>query len=311
MAGAVRTTLFVVAVGWLASGLPGCGTSKTPDAADGRLSVFVGIGPLAYLVQQIGGPHVAVHVLVQPGQDPHTFEPTPRQVSALNHASLFFKVDMPFEAVLLEKSRQNNPRLSVVDATAGISKRPMDAACADSHDGHDHADVRGEPDPHVWLSPPLLKVLSQNVADGLTRADPSHRKDYEKNRASLVDRINALHRRVTKRLSPYRGRTFYVFHPGFGYFADAYGLKQTAVEISGKSPSPQQLGELIAQARKDRVRVVFAQPQSPPQGAEVVAHAIDGQVVFLNGLAENVLADIEDIAEKIENAMKSPKDANH
>ncbi|MEN6557311.1 MAG: zinc ABC transporter substrate-binding protein, partial [Thermoguttaceae bacterium] len=133
-------------------------------------------------------------------------------------------------------------------------------------------------------------------------------QDYQKNLASLLERIGAAHDRIARRLAPYRGRTFYVFHPGFGYFADAYGLKQTAVEVSGKSPSPQQLGHLIAQARRDRIRVVFAQPQSPPQGAEVVARALGAKVVLLNGLDENVLADIEDIAEKIEDAMKSSKD---
>ena len=81
--------------------------------------MFAGIPPLAYLVEQIGGEHVKVDVLVQPGQDPHTFEPTPQQVVALGRAAVFFKIDMPFEAVLLEKVREGNRRLAVVDATQG------------------------------------------------------------------------------------------------------------------------------------------------------------------------------------------------
>ena len=95
------------------------------------------------------GEHVKVDVLVQPGQDPHTFEPTPQQVLALGRAAVFFKIDMPFENVLLEKVRQGNRRLMVVDTTAGIEKRKMDAPCgehAGSHD-HDHETPAGEPRP--------------------------------------------------------------------------------------------------------------------------------------------------------------------
>ena len=86
--------------------------------------MVAGVPPLAYLVEQIGAEHVKVDVLVQPGQDPHTFEPTPQQIVALAHAAVFFKIDMPFETVLLEKVREGNPRLRIVDATRGVKKRP-------------------------------------------------------------------------------------------------------------------------------------------------------------------------------------------
>ena len=105
-------------------------------------------------------------------------------------------------------------------------------------------------------------------------------------------------------LAPYRGRSFYVFHPGFGYFADAYGLKEEAVEAGGQSPTPKQLRALIEKARAEGVKTVFVQPEFDPQSAQVVADAIGGQVVPINGLGKNVIADIEDIAAKIEKAMR-------
>ena len=95
--------------------IAGCGTSRDDHSTDRRLPVFAGIPPLAYLVEQIGGQHVRVDVLVQPGQDPHTFEPTPQQIIALGGAAIFFKIDMPFETVLLEKAQEGNQRLKVVD----------------------------------------------------------------------------------------------------------------------------------------------------------------------------------------------------
>lgn len=286
--------------------LAGCGGTAVKPGNDGRLPVIAGVPPLAYLAEQIGGEHVKVDALVQPGQDPHTFEPTPQQIVALSRAAIFFRIDMPFETVLLEKVREGNPRLRIIDATLGVKKRPMDApCCAEAGAGHHEPETgHGEPDPHVWLAPPLVKILAENIAAALGQADPPHRRDFERNLAALVERIDTVHRRIQRRLAPYRGRSFYVFHPGFGYFADAYGLRQEAVEAGGHSPTPAELRTLIERARADEAKTIFVQPQYAPQSAQVVAEAIGGRVVVINGLAKDVLADIEDMATKVAAAME-------
>ncbi len=295
---------------WIVLFFAGCEATPVDSSPQNTVPVFAGIPPLAYLVEQIGGEHVKVDALVRPGQDPHTFEPTPRQIIALGRAAIFFKIDMPFERVLLEKVREGNRRLRVVDVTQGIQKRMMDASCCPGHD-HDHEASGGEPDPHVWLSPSLLAIQAENIAEALCQADPVHRPDYQRNLAALLGRIDAVDRRIRRMLAPYRGRSFYVFHPGFGYFADAYGLKQEAVEAGGRSPAPKQLRALIEKARTDGAKVIFVQPQFAPQSAEAVAKALGGKVVPIDGLAKNVLADIEDIAMKIETALKENSPRRH
>jgi zinc transport system substrate-binding protein len=283
----------------------GCGREATNGLHDGRLPVFAGIPPLAYLVEQIGGEHVKVDVLVQPGQDPHTFVPSPQQVVALGRAAVFFKIDMPFETVILEKVQEGNRRLAVVDVSAGIQKLPLDEACCEKS-GRTHGATLypDELDPHVWLSPPLLKTMAGSIAAGLCQADPAHKQEYERNLAALLERFDDLHQRINKLLSPCRGRAFFVFHPGFAYFANAYGLKEVPVQLGGQNPSPKQFRELIERAKKERVRTVFVQPEFDPRSAQVVAEAIGGQVVSVNGLGKNVISDIEDIAGKVEKAMR-------
>jgi zinc transport system substrate-binding protein len=305
---AVGTTACVYLSALLSAG---CGPAAVPSPKNDRLAVFAGIPPLAYLVEQIGGEHVAVDVLVRPGQDPHTFEPTPRQVSALSRAAMFFRIGMSFEGEIVKKIQAGGARLMVVDVDRGVPKRKVDAPCCQStaSDGADGADVHAhpvfaEPDPHVWLSPPLLKIQADNIAEALCRADPSHRGDYIRNLAALQERLDDLHRRVQQRLAPYRGRAFYVFHPGFGYFADAYGLREKAVEVAGREPSPRQLRVLVEKAKKDGATTIFLQPQYAPQGARAVAEEIGGGVDAIDGLKRNVLADIEDIARKVEKAME-------
>ena len=292
---------------WLAALLlliGGCTSATDEHSADARLRVFAGIPPLAYLVEQVGGEHVKVETLVQPGQDPHTFEPTPHQILALGKAAMFFKIDMPFENMLLEKARDGNRRLEIVDATEGVKRRWMDVPCCEEPAGHDHHSEKGEPDPHVWLSPPLLKTLARNVAAALCRGDPLHKADYQRNLAALLKRLDSLDRRVGRMMAPYRGRSFFVFHPGFGYFADAYGLHEEAIEAGGRSPMPKQLRTLIEKAKAEGVTTVFVQPQYAPESAQAVADAIGGKVVAINGLGRDVIADIEDIALKIEIAMR-------
>jgi len=285
--------------------LTGCGIV---ECAAAQLQVGVGIPPQAYLVERIGGRHVAVQVLLRPGRNPHTFMPTPRQLVALGKVELFFKIGLPLESRLLEKLQGRRRRPAVLDSARGIRKRMFAHGCCDhghSHDGrHQHA--AGVPDPHIWLSPPLLKVQAINIAEALQRRDPGHAADYRRNLAALLQEIDALHVKIDRMLEPCRGRAFYAFHPAFGYFADAYGLEQKAVEIEGHSPTPRQLRALVRQAKATGVKTVFVQPQFDTRSAQVIAEALGGRVVPIDPLAKNVLANIAKMATKIEQAV-SPR----
>jgi zinc transport system substrate-binding protein len=273
-------------------------------AAEEPLGVFVSVPPQASLVRRIGGPRVTTEVLVRPGQDPHTFEASPKQMVALARARVFFTIDMPFENMIVERIRANYRRLDIVDSTRGIEKRRMDAD--EGHDDHpgdeNHADSAGA-DPHVWLSPAAIKIMAANVAKALGKADPAHAAEYDENLKTLVKEVDARDAKIRAMLAPYRGRAVYVYHPAFGYFCDAYGLKQRAVETGGKSPTPRQLRALIQQARADGVKVIFVQRQFDPRGAESVAQAIGGSVVAVDPLAEDVLGNLETMARAMAEAL--------
>lgn len=258
------------------------------------LDVFVSIPPYAYMVERVGGEHVTVQVLVQPGQDPHTFEPTARQMMALGRAALYFKTGMPFERRLMEKMQSGHPRLMVVDAARGIEKRRRTAP------GHGYA---AESDPHIWLSPPLIRIQAVNIADALQRADSTHAEAYRCDLIAFLGDVDATHLRIQTALAPYQGQSFYVFHPAFGYFGAAYGLKQEAVEIEGKRPTPRQLGELVKKAKEDRVSIIFVQPQFASRSAEAVASAIGGVVVPMDPMAKDVLRNLERMAVEIERGL--------
>ena len=280
-----------------------CWTSISLAATATKTRIFVTVPPQAFLAQKIGGEAVEVHTLVSKGQDPPTFEPTPRQAATLAGASLFFTVDLPFEKQLVTKVAASNRNLRIVDSTKGIIRLPLTEAHHHETAAREaHAD--NEADPHLWLNPDNLRIMADNMATALFATMPERKETLQKNLASLQKELSVLDRRLTTTLAPHRGKTFYVFHPAFGYFAKAYGLKQKAVEINGKSPTPRQLTALIRQAREDRVRTIFVQPQFDSKSADTVARAINGAVVPIDPLAQEVLQNLASITAAIEQAFK-------
>jgi len=273
----------------------------------GAMTVFVSIPPQKWLVEAVGGELVSVELLVPAGQDPHTFEPRPKQVTALSRAKIWYTLGMEFEKRLQGKVQAVAPALTVIDMSREVAKIPM---VEDEHDHgaqkglvhEDHGDVPS--DPHVWLSPVNLQIMSRTVAGTLAAGDPANGEEYWRNQRAVEDQLAALNQQLQEMLQPYRGASFFVFHPTFGYFGNAYGLIQEPVEVEGKSPGPRQLAALIAKAKAQQVKVIFVQPQFDPKAAQAVASAIGGSVVPLDSLAEDVPANLLVMATKIEDALK-------
>ena len=279
-----------------------------PEAA-GKVRVAVSIQPMKYFVERVGGSAVQVDALVAPGQNPHTYEATPRQVVSAATAQAYFKIRWPFEDTLLDKIRGMNAKMKVYDATTGITFRELteDEEEGDEHAGHGHAKhdhAKGEPDPHVWLNPRMAKTMAARIAEGLKEIDPARAAEYDRNLKAFHADLDALDAKLAAALAPLKGREFMVYHPAFGYFGDAYGLKQRPIELSGKDPSARQLAEFIKHARERGVKVIFVQPQFPSRTAETIAQSIDGVVVFMDDLAYDYLKNLEDMAAKLTQALQ-------
>lgn len=283
--------------------LVGCSSSDEAPRRSGKLRAFVTILPQAYLVERVAGERAVVEVLVGPGQSPHAFEPTPRQMVRLGKAQVYFSIGIPFEPHLLEKIKDANAGLVVVDTRKGIRLRRM-ATHQHEHaaEEHEHSGPEGT-DPHVWLSPRNAKIIAANIRDGLKRLDPAHAAEFERNLKSLhadLDRVDA---KIAGILAPLKGKPFFVFHPAFGYFGDAYGIKQVPVEKEGKEPSAKQLAALIKKARNENVRIIFVQQQFSQRSAEAVAEAIRGAVVPMDPLARDYIGNLERMAATIKKAL--------
>jgi zinc transport system substrate-binding protein len=274
------------------------GCSRTPPpSASGKLDVFVSIVPQKYFVDRIGDGYVNCTVMVQPGQDPHSYEPTPKQMAALSNASLYFRVGMPFEGAWIPRVQSANAKLKVVDTRAGIKLLDMSA-----EEKREHADDPEGKDPHTWLSPRLARVQAKTVCDALVAIDPAHKAQYEANRAALDADLDRLDAELKAALVNLRVRKFIVYHPAWAYFAKEYGLEEVPIEVEGKEPSAKQLAAIVDEAKKDAIRVIFASPQFSRRAAEALASQIGAQVVPLDDLAYDYIDNMKKIAEAIRKA---------
>ncbi len=303
-AAAMTTVFFAILIGAvLFSCTEKNGSDPQPDGNknSGSLRIITSILPQEYFVKRIAGELAEVSALVGPGKSPATYEPKPGQVSNLSTADVLFTIGVPFEQAFLPKIKQSLKTLRFVDTAAGIEKRMLEEHEHDHEEAEEHEE-EGTPDPHLWLSPLLVKQQAAIIRDTLMEIDPENNDLYQSGYQQFAGDLDRLHQEIKQLLAPYNGMTLLVFHPSFGYFADEYGLEQRAVEIGGKSPSPADLEKVITAAKEEGVQTVFVQPEFPQKSAEAVADAIGGTVVVLNPLHPDYIENLRTIAGRIDEA---------
>ncbi|MCO6436442.1 MAG: zinc ABC transporter substrate-binding protein [Phycisphaerae bacterium] len=262
--------------------------------------VFVSIPPQKFFVERIGGDLVRVGVLLPPGQSPHTYEPTPKLITELGRAKIYFRIGVNFEDRVLQKVASTFPDLEIVDTRRGIDLAEQEHEC--DHEG-DHDHDHGELDPHIWLSPRLAKIQARTIFEALAAAMPEHRDALSRNLDAFLKDLGEVDARIAAELAPLKGKDFLVYHPAYGYFAQAYGLHQIAIESGGKQPTAKALAELIQRAKSAGVKLIFVQPQFGKRNAEAVAEAIGGAVIEVDPLSGDYLNNLRHIADAVREAL--------
>ena len=268
----------------------------TAGAAE-RPVVFVSIAPQAWLVKRVAGEAVEVQTLLTSGANPHTFEPTARQVKSLAGASLYFTVGLPFEAPLASRAGRLNPGLKVTGMDAGIAKRGAGDHDHD-HGEHGHVCTAGG-DPHIWLAPQLMCAMASNTVAALEQLMPEQRAALQERLGRSVAEIRAVDRDVRAKLQPLTLRTWVVYHPSWGYFAEAYGLSLQVIEEDGKAPSARHLAEVIRAAQTAGVKRVFTEPQYDKRPAQTLAAQLGARLDVIDPLQEEWPALMREVASKL------------
>jgi zinc transport system substrate-binding protein len=249
-----------------------CSADAPRDATgDGsRLVVAVAVPPQAYFVERVAGDLVQVEVLIPPGANPATYEPSVREMQVMARAALFLTVGhpaFPFEKAWLEHLLADMPKMKLIDGSPGEDDLSSD--------------------PHVWLAPSMVKPMVRELTEAIIGLLPQHTATLSDNLADLLADIDDLDAEIRAALQGGKSRRFAVFHPAWSHFAQEYGLDQLAVEADGKEPGPGALAQLIEQLRAEGIPVIFTQPAVSSLSAQVVASEIGATVRVLDPLARD------------------------
>ena len=247
---------------------------EAAEATSLQVPVTAAFYPLAYLLEQVGGPGVKVFTLTKPGVEPHDLELTPKDLVDLPKMSVVAYLK-GFQPAVDEAVAQQAGRAAYdVSAAAGLTL----AAPAGGEAGAPATDL------HFWLDPIRYAAVGTALAQRLADADPAHAADYQARAAAFTSSMTDLDRTFATGLKSCATTKLVTGHAAFGYLAARYGLTQ--VPIAGLSPdqepSAKQLADVAATVKAAGVRTIFTETLVDPKFAQTVAKETGATLALLD-----------------------------
>lgn len=245
----------------------GCLMPAGPGPAGGAVRVTATTSLIGDAVREVGGPHVAVTVLMPPGTDPHTYQPTAADAVALAGADLLLFNGLHLEGKMADLLARNPGGGRAAAVTARLS--PAELRPADGGDGAH--------DPHVWFDVSLWMRCVGVVRDELIAADPPRAADYRANADRYLRSLGELDAEVRARANalPPARRVLVTSHDAFGYFGRAYGFEVRGLQgvSTAAGVSTKDVDGLAAFLADRGVPAVFAESSVPDKGLKKVLDA--------------------------------------
>lgn len=263
--------------------LSACGEKTDEDS--GKLKVAVTIEVQKGLVEAVAGDLAEVTTLVPKGGSPETFEASPQEIGKFRNADIFFAMDLPVEN---SKNLPSDGEFRTVNL--GEAVRVVYEDLNFDKDERDH---------HTWLSPKRVMVMVEKIAEVLIAEDPDNEEVYLTNKTDYLMKLDELDKEISAMLEGKEQRTFLIFHPALGYFADDYDLEMLALEEEGKEADPKRIGELVDLAKSKGIKAVLTTEEISSKQVEAFAEEIDGKVIVVEVLGVDYLGSLENVAREI------------
>jgi len=258
-------------------------------ALEGKPKVVATFSILGDVVQNVGGDHIDLTILVGPDGDAHTFEPTPKDIIPISKADVIFENGLHFEHWLNDLYESSASKAKRVVVTEGI--KPLTLIDLEQTGGRQQTD---ELDPHVWQDVHHVIEMVKQVQKGLIQADPVHQKVYEENAQRYIDQLTKLDQWIIKTAAsiPPEKRKLITSHDALGYFAQRYGFQVIGTVIpsattEAEDPSAAEMGKLISLIKSVGVKSLFSENIQNPKLIKALAK--DTGAVLAPGLYTDAL----------------------
>ncbi len=266
--------------------------------AEAQVRAIVTITPQQQIVERIGGDRVVVTPLIPPGANHETYEPTIEEMRQVAGADVWFQIGtLRMDTDQRDNIQAVNPDMMIVNTSSSNSFRTLEDHPHEGEEQNSKQESAAEEiDPHVWLSPKMVKEQASIIAESLQSLDPPYAEVYQQNLELLHRELDQLDADLRIALAPVNGKTILVYHPAFGYLADEYGFTQEYIEIEGKEPTLQRMQAILSLAKAENIQTIFVQKQLSQESAQTIAKEINGKVVAVDPLASDYFSSLRELA---------------
>jgi len=287
----IKQTAVLFCIAGMAASVSAYGAKESgSDTRQKRPTAAVSIVPEKTFAEAVCGDRFDIVTMIPPGYSPENYEPVPQELEKFSTAAVYFSIGVPAESTnILPRLSGTTKLVSLADETAKVYP---DLKMGDGRD------------PHIWMSPKRVIVIITSMAKEFAELDPANGGLYKKNAGAYIGKIAAAEREIVTTLKPVKNRSFIVFHPAFGYFADDFGLKMYALEEEGKEASAARMMNLITTARKEHITAVFYQAEIDSSQSQALAEEIGGKTVKLEPLSPDYIPNLKLMAATIAGTMK-------
>lgn len=266
--------------------LTSCSSAKTA-AEPSKPLLLVSLPPYKTLVEQVAGDSFDVIAVVPLNADPHTYEPTSKQLTQLAKGQLWFRIGESFEGKLVPLLKAKS-----IDLREGVSM---------IEEGGCHCHGHSTQDRHIWLSPNMLSVQAEAIAAELSLKYPDQKEGFASRLSQLQADLKDLDLQIAVKMQLTKERAFIVSHPAFAYFCRDYHCRQLSVEHEGKEPRPKEVEELLAAAIEREAKIAISLPQHNNKGAQLIAGKLDIPVRMIDPYAADYAGTMLKLASLIAN----------
>jgi zinc transport system substrate-binding protein len=233
------------------------GPSTTGDE---KLQVLTSFYPLGYMAEVIGGDKIEVSILIPPGGEVHSWQPSISDIAGAEEADLII-----FNGAGLDHWMEEDIIRSIDPESKIIVQVSEDMDLIEMHE-EDHAEEgeheHGEGDPHIWVSPHTALIIANKIFMGLVEADPSNEDYYRGNWESFDEILSSLDEEYSSTLSSATRRKFFVTHSAYGYVAENYGLEQHGIIglSADEQPSTSKISQMVEEMTDEENYVIYVDP---------------------------------------------------
>ncbi len=234
--------------------------SASPSADPDAVRVVTTTTVFADIVKSVGGSRVSVRSIIPPGVGPEDYEPKPDDARSLADAQLIVSNGVGLDNFLdklLSSGGNSAARLVLGDGLSTI-------------------DIDGEPNPHFWLDPTIVKIgYVPKIVAALGALAPADKATFVANAAAFGSRLDALDAELKAEVAtiPTANRKLVTFHDAFPYFARHFGFELVGVVLAnvGQEPNAAELAALVEKVKAAGVTAVFSEAQFNPKLAQTLA----------------------------------------